>query len=363
MSRTKPAVCLVSCYYDNNYIRTVTLKQALAQSPYELVYVGNKQRGLWRYAEVTIELIKTRLSKRPDIYFLAFRGYEMLPVVRLITIGKPLIIDEFINPLELVVHEQKLVKNRLLAAVLRWGYRLWLRSVQAITTDTASHAKYSAELMKLPLSSYTVLPMSSNEVIFDAGKYQRVGPRDDKFEVFYYGTMLPLHGVDTILGAMELFKDRPDIELTMVGGKAKARQQIEAAQRAGARINYIEWIDFDKFPMAMKRANVCLGGPFGDTVQSQFVITGKTLQQMSLGCPVIIGANHESAMFTDKQNALIVDQGDPKKLAEAIVWAYDNRDRLAEIGRNGRELYRDRFSTDKLAGKVGDLLAKFVKDR
>lgn len=363
MEQRKPLVCLVSCYYDVNYVRTTTIKDALSKGPYDFVHVANRSRNLKRYIEVLAGLIKTRLTKRPDIYFLTFRGYEILPIVRLITLGKPLIFDEFINPLELVVHEQKIIKSPFVAKILRWGYRLWLNFVQAVTTDTASHADYSAELMNLSRDRYTVLPVSTDELTFDADKYSENIEKSQQFQVFYYGSMLPLHGVDVVLNAMEILKDYKDIELLMVGGKKKAQQKIRSATQAGANIHHQDWIDYDKLPLAMKRADICLGGPFGATVQSQFVITGKTYQQLSMARPTIIGMNHESAVFTDKVNALVVEQNNSEKLAESILWANQNRDKLGQIGQNGRKLYQDEFSIDSLTGRIENLLARFVKDR
>ena len=362
MKRQSPLVCLVTCYYDTNYVRTTTLRESARHGSYDYVHVANKKRGIGQYFEVLFGLIKVRLTRNPDVYFLTFRGYEILPIIRLITLGKPLVYDEFINPIELVVHEQKIIKSPMLISVISWGYRLCLKTVQHITTDTRSHAEYSAEMMNIPIDKYTVLPLGTDEETFDFAKHSGIEPDSDKFQVFYYGSMLPLHGVDVVLKAMELLKDYAGIELLMVGGKDRAKQAIEEATNLGARVKHQAWIDYDKLPVAMSKASLCLGGPFGATTQSRYVITGKTYQQLSLSCPTVIGLNKESDVFKDKFNSLIVEQDSPAKLAEAILWAYKNRDQLEEIGRNGRKLYKEKFSMDVLSQKTDDLFAKLFKN-
>ncbi len=120
-----------------------------------------------RYLEVFWKVFVTRIKYRPDIYFQTFRAYESFPIIRLITIGKKFILDEFINPIEHVAYENHFIKpGGTIARIARLGYKLWLLTVQVIVTDTPSHARYSAELMKLPIDRYEPLIVSSDEQVF-----------------------------------------------------------------------------------------------------------------------------------------------------------------------------------------------------
>jgi len=105
---------------------------------------------------------------------------------------------------------------------------------------------------------------------------------------------------------------------------------------------------------------VCLGGPFGGTVQSQFVITGKTYQFMAAARPVIVGANKETGVFTDKQNSLLVPEADAKSMQAVITWATDHPKELQRIGEAGRVLYEQQFSTERIAS---DLRLLFERNR
>lgn len=350
-------ICLLTCYDQPDYIRAKTLRTALGQMPgVELIIIKNRYRGWLRYPEVMAKLLFTRLKHRPDLYFLTFRGYEILPFVRLATLGKPLVFDEFINLIEWAVYEHYKLQPGSLEAKLLWGvYRVWLRTTNLITTDTTSHASYSAKLMRLPIDKYIPLIVSTDEQTFD-GVVGVTKLTTEPFNVFYYGSMLPLQGLTTIIAAMRILKGQ-DVKLTLVGGKAKVAALVERAQRDGLVIDYQAWAPFAKLPGYMQAADICLAGPFGDTVQAQFVIGGKTYQFLRMGRPVIIGRNQESGLWTDKKDALIVEQANPRALAEAILWARHHPAELAKIGQAGKDLYEQKLSNRVLVNQLERLLA------
>lgn len=351
-------ICLITCYNQPDYIRARTLRAAFGGiKAVDLIVIKNKHTGLLRYSEVLGKLIVIRLTKHPDIYFLTFRGYEFLPFVRLVTLGRPLVFDEFINPIEQVVYENHRLKpGGLIATIARLGYKFWLKTVNLIVTDTPSHASYSAELMKLSLDKYLPLIVSTDEQTF-VGTARPPKPKGQPFQVFYYGlNMLPLHGIDTVIEAMHILKYQ-DIELILIGGKTKTKAVIEQAKRSGVRVIYKQWVPFDELPNYIQAADVCLGGPFGGTVQSQFIITGKTYQFLQMGRPVIIGRNLESGLFTDRKDVLMVDQASASALAAAILWAKQHPAELAKIGEAGQQLYRRQLSNRVLAEQLGRLLA------
>src|SRR5690606_30487979 len=106
---------------------------------------------------------------------------------------------------------------------------------------------------------------------------------------------------------------------------------IQASKLQGANIKYIPWVKFNELPRIVARSSICLGGPFGDTVQARMVITGKTYQFMASSKPVIIGDNDAAVVFVDKENCLKVKLANPKALAESILWAKENPKKLQEI--------------------------------
>lgn len=357
MKTTK--VCLITCYNQPDYIRSRTLRAAFRAMPeVELIVVKNKHTNILRYPEVFWKVLVTRIKYHPDIYFQTFRAYESFPIIRLITTGKKFIFDEFINPIEHVAYENHFIKpDGIIASIARLGYKFWLLTVNTIVTDTLSHAKYSAELMKLPIDRYVPLIVSSDEQVFTSNHVSKK-TSDQPFTVFFYGLfMMPLQGLDIILAAMKLLKDQ-DIQLVLIGGKDSTKLKVDAAIAAGANITYKFRVPYEDLATYIKQADVCLGGPFGGTVQAQYVIGGKTYQFISSGKPVIIGKNEESHLWTDKKDALIVDQANAKQLAEAILWAKDHPSELKGIAAAGRQMYDQKLSNKELIRQLRALLAR-----
>lgn len=356
---SKPSIAIVNCYKQPDYVRAVSLRQGLRDSDVfeNVIVVKNTHTGVQRYLDVIIELIKVRFTQNPDVYLLTFRGYEILPFLMLIALGKKVVYDEFINPYEWFVYEhKKFSASSLPGRLLKSAFQFMGRHVTTILADTQSHADYSAELMDIPIQKYKAIPVSTDEETF-----QPIAPRQhDGFRVLYYGNMLPLHGVQYVIDAATKLADHKDIIFHLVGGKEEVARRVEDAVAEGAHIEYDEWIPYAQLPEAFAQSDLCLGGPFGGTVQSQFVVTGKTYQFMAAEKPAVIGANKESHVFKDGIDSLIVPEANPDALAEAILWAKDHPMELQKIAAAGRQLYEKEFSNKRVADDLRDLFTTLL---
>ncbi|MDQ3123749.1 MAG: glycosyltransferase family 4 protein [bacterium] len=345
-------VAIITCYEQPDYVRAVVLRRALSQIVgIKLTIVKNSNKNSLRYLEIIWKLLNLRIRQNPDIYLITFRGYEILPLVRIFGAGKKIIFDEFINPIEWFVYEHKKIKpNGLVRKSLQKIYTELLNGTQIILTDTIAHASYSANLLDLPLAKYKVIPVGTDEQVF---KVMSDIEKEVKFTVFYYATMLPLHGLTIIFKAAERVNAKnKEVLFVIVGNKPGLKKLINKSVLKGANIKHIEWLKFEALADYARRSHLCLGGPFGNTPQAQMVITGKTYQFMSAGLPTVIGGIKDNTPFIDKQNCLLVQQGNADALSEVILWAADHPQELGEIGAKGRELFMQNFSTAQIAKKL-----------
>jgi glycosyltransferase involved in cell wall biosynthesis len=348
-------IAVITCYDQQDYIRAKGLRAAFGAAPdVELRVVRNRHKGLLRYIEVPLRILALRFRGWPDAYVITFRGYEMLLFMCLTFTRKPIIFDEMINFVE-YYQEHGVVKSGTLPyKLLRVLYAWQLRRCHTVIADTDAHADYSAEVCAIPREKYLVLPVSADEQL--CRPYPEIKRVQKPFTVFYYGTLTPLHGAEWVLEAAKLLKDNPDIHFNIVGGRDKARQACEEAVKAGAHVTYEEWLPFDQLFRRAAAAGLCLGGPFGKTLQSQFVITGKTYQFLASGAPVLVGQNKVSGQFKDKQNCLLVPPADPQAIADAISWAAAHPKEMARIAQTGRALYENHFAQSIVNDKVRALV-------
>jgi glycosyltransferase involved in cell wall biosynthesis len=315
--------------------------------------------------EMAQRLYQLRRDERPDVWVLTFRGYELLPLVLLLAGRRPVIFDEFIQPVE-VVAEHRFMKGNTLVSRLMSGwkllaplYYLMLKRCATILMDTEAHAEYAAGMSGVDRSKYLALPVGTDESLFHVPKRRA---HADEFQVFYYGNMLPLHGVQYVIEAADRLKKRSGITFTIVGGDNTVAQAVERAVAKGAHLTYEPWVPFEELPHAITAANLVLGGPFGDTVQSHNVITGKTYQSLACGAPTVVGKSKATAeLFRDQENCLMVQQASADDLAKAILWAQAHPDELAAIGQHGRKLFEQHFTAKQIAKRLRRVILPLVR--
>ncbi len=347
--------CYILCYYFPEFVRTATLLQALRQIKSLTLYEAlNTSCGWLRYGQTLSRLLWIRLRHQPDFYILGFRGYELFWLVRLITWGKPLIFDHMMSPYDSLVNEKhRLSPHSWLARFVHWYERGILHTTDVVLTDTVMHQTYFARLLKVNPQKIFPLHVAADETVFTPCSQKPQTTASEVFSVFFYGSFLPLHGIEVILQAASRLLGKP-IELTLVGGHKQDLRPFHAlcSQLNLTNITHIPWIDYVDLPQWACQADLCLGGPFGNTGQGRRVITGKTYQFLALGQPTVIGEAEKNEHFINQHNCLLVPQGDPEALAESIAWAADHRQELAEIGHRGYTLYQQEFSVTRLRDQL-----------
>jgi len=359
-------VCYVLSYRSPDYTRTGVLCAALKSLPeIELIEARNTRPGLLRYVETLLRLFLARLSKEPDCYILGFRGHEFFWLIRLLTLGKPLILDQMMSPYDSLTRERKMISvGGLLDRVLYSYERFALRKADLILTDTSLHQDYLSRLFGIPSKKIHPVCMGADESIFCPPPSDRKQQsREGFFRCLFYGSFLPLHGMDVILKAAALLREEP-VHFEIIGGKGKALRnfQILGRQLGIKKLSHECWVDYERLPERIADADLCLAGPFGGTGQAKRIITGKAFQCLAMGKPVVIGEITADEGMQNRVNCLIVKQGNAKELAEAIRWGLHNQEALAAIGRRGRDLYEDRFSLPRIRDELRESLRCLFPD-
>ncbi|MFX0203794.1 MAG: glycosyltransferase [Candidatus Hodarchaeota archaeon] len=353
VNKSRTGVCYILCYYFPRYVRTKTLIDALKRlDRLELHQAINTSTGIFRYFENLWRLLAIRIKHNPDYYILGFRGYEIFWIVRAITLGKTLIFDHMMSPYDSWLNEGRRIRKGGIVDKLVYAYeKSTLRHSEVILTDTTIHKEYFAKLFQISPNKIHAIPVGADEDLFKrlpSYEYERTD-REFSFEVFFYGSFLPLHGVDIILRAAAILRDMP-IQFTVVGGQGKDLSDFHQMirQLELENVNHREWVDYEELPQWIRGADICLGGPFGNTGQARRVVTGKTFQFLAMGKPTIVGEIDQNYGFEDKSNCLLVRQGDAQALADAILWGFNHKYKLDAIGQQGWELYNNDFSVNSI---------------
>jgi len=351
--KSSSKVCYILSYKTPNYVRTTALVNALALIPeIKLFQARNKSKGILRYVETFLKFLQIRFKENPDVYIIGFRGHEMYWLYRVFVLRKIFVFDEMMSPYDSIVNERKILsKSNLIAKIIYKLEKSILQNSNLVLTDTNIHSKFFSKTFEIDLKKIKVIPVGTDEKLFDMKMVEQIDLGKD-FTVFFYGTFLPLHGIDIVLRAASLLKKYP-IKFVIVGGRGNERaiknfnSQMEELELEN--VTHYDWVDFTDLPRYIKSSDLCLGGPFGGTPQARRVVTGKTYQFLHMGKATVIGKIGEGFGFVDKENCLLVNQNNENDLAEAILWGYENRERLVEIGWNGKILFEKRFSYKEIS--------------
>lgn len=355
-------VAYVLAYRAPDYIRTESLLKALSACPnVQLSVARNTTHGLGRYIETWRAVRRLRAREAPDVYVLGFRGHEFFWAMRWLSGGKPLLFDALMSPYAALHDERKTsVTRRALAWLLYPLERSTLRHADIVLTDTQLHAEFYAREFGVSTSSLCAVPIGAIDAPVTLS--ENVVADREMFRVLFYGSFLPLHGIDVILEATKKLVDLP-IHFDFVGGTTTHKRQLQRAfeTRDATTYSHRSWVPFeDLLALDIPMADLVLGGPFGDTPQARRVVTGKAVQALALGRATVIGCIDEEYGFVDQHNCLLVKQADSMALAQAIRWAFDHRDQLPMIGKRGRQLFAERFSTIAIMAALAPALERLT---
>jgi len=357
-------VCYILSYRAPNYVRTTSIVSALKLNKnINLFPCINTNTGLRRYFETISSLIKTKRKHDPDIYILGFRGHEIFWLVRLITRGKPLIFDSLMSPYHSLWDDKKFgALGKIVGFFVFFFEKKVLNSSDFIFTDTQAHISYLHNTFSIPEIKIAALPVGSSEN--KTGTKSPATPNNlqhlpaDRLKVLFYGSFLPLHGIDVLTDLINQCINLP-ICFIFIGGKGKPlRKFLKAIDNSPKNcVTHIPWVEYDELVNnIIPNVDIGLGGPFGNTPQAQKVITGKTSQFLSQGITTVVGKVDCETSFLDRDNCLLVNQGCSSEIRRQLEWACSNKHKLPSIGIKGHDLYQRQLSIKKIDTIIQEVL-------
>lgn len=302
------------CGREGAYPRNQSVIQALGQLGTVRAIYPRGGRLSFNLARLSVRAFFSA-SQHQDAYFVGFYGQPLVLAVRTRWRG-PLVFDAFLSTYDTYCFDRRVFAPR------SWFGRLafWLdkRSCELadiVVLDTHAHAHYFHTTFGVPKDKLRVLYVGCDETHF-----RPLGqPEPDPPVVLFYGSFLPLHGVDVIVQAAHLMRHDP-VRFRIVGGGQSEQAVRQLAERLSAtNIEFLPPVPYSALPQLIATSTICLGGHFGGTAKAGRVIAAKAFQCMAMGKPTILGDNPANReLFTHGRDAWMVRMNDPSALAEGI---------------------------------------------
>ena len=281
-------------------------------------------------------VIRYLLMPRHDAVFIGYLGLVDIlviwPLARLR--GVPIVWDVFIPVYNMVVEDRRLVQpGRFLARILYVIEKFGASVADLVILDTKAHCSYFARFYGLPERKPLRVLVGAEDDVFrrcERRNWRNTNP--DTVTVLFYGQFIPLHGVDTIIGAARLAA-REDIDWVIVGSGQEAPQMRERLRDEPLpRLKWIPWAPYAELMQWIGRADICLG-IFGATDKAARVIPNKVFQIIAAGAPLITRDSPaiRELLSDNMPGVYLVPPADPEAIVDAIHRFRGTRSSLQDV--------------------------------
>lgn len=311
--------CLFITTKNLDYIRNSQEINWLSKKDNKLEIIGSRDKSyIKRMVKVYTKLLTTDFNKYDEI-FVGFAPQLIIPVFynkfkAYKKTGKKLSIDFFISVYDTFVCDRKKFKKGSLLA--RYSMHVDKKSLvlaDEIIVDTKAHGEYFVKEFNADRSKIKVLYLEADKKIYHPMKVEKPEEYKDKLLVLYFGSVLPLQGVEYVLQAIDLLKDEDDIHFIVIG-PVKNKKESENA-------TYIPWLSQEELAKTIAYADVCLAGHFNaDIDKARRTIPGKAYIYRAMDKPMILGDNPANReLFDDFMDGIeFCKMSDAKSLADSI---------------------------------------------
>jgi lipopolysaccharide/colanic/teichoic acid biosynthesis glycosyltransferase len=190
---------------------------------------------------------------------------------------------------------------------------------------------------------------------------ERPKPGNGHLTVLYSGTHGLVHGMDAILDAAEILKREGRVRFLMVGdGVAKDALVTEAHDRGLDNVCFRPSEPPESLVGTIREADVCLAtttpGSFGGGT-----IPVKIFDYMACARPVVAAVSGDAAaVVRDAGGGLVVEPGNGREIAGAVLGLLGDESERDRMGRSGREYVLRHYSRSDLSRRMTSILEETV---
>lgn len=300
-----------------DYLRNVQEIRLLKEEAAVVDVLGYKDKSyIKRLLKIYCRLLFGSVKKY-DSVFIGFAPQLILPFFSFKLKKKTILMDFFISVYDTMVFDRKKFKDGSLPAKLcKWLDKKCIHAADYVISDTSAHGDYFSEEFELERDKINTLYLEADTSIYNRKKYTRPEKLKSKFVVLYFGSILPLQGVEVILEAIDNIKDKADMYFYIIGPLGNNAKKV-----CDAAVEYIDWLPQEELAKYIGYSDLCLAGHFNkDINKAKRTIPGKAYIYEAMGKPMILGENpatHE--LYKEDDKHIFVEMGNAKALAERIM--------------------------------------------
>lgn len=242
------------------------------------------------------------------------------------------------------------------APVKLWQDLLSFRHCEILIAETEENRLYYARKFKIPESSIHCVYIGVDTDIF-----QPIKNEEDKntFDIGFYGSFIPLQGIEKIIETANLLKDQDDIRFHLIGsgyGFEKIKKLVK--QKKLHQVIFHGWIPHHQLPQAISRFDLCLG-IFGTSLKSNCVIPNKIFHYAAMKkCIMTKDSPAIREIFTDRKD-IILCKAEADDMASKILDVKKNSIDYQTIENNAFQLISRNYNEISIADRLVSILRAY----
>jgi glycosyltransferase involved in cell wall biosynthesis len=189
----------------------------------------------------------------------------------------------------------------------------------------------------------------------------------DSIVVGYVGTFVSWHGIEELIDAsVELTKCVPNVKFLMVGPYFESAREYAQRKMVEDIFIFTGPVPYENVPALINAMDIAVApyNPLKSALRSKYGIGSplKIFEYMACGKPVI--TTHVEPIpkvVKHMKNGILIPPGDPKALAKAILTLTQNRQKMEELGEEGRQTVLMKYSWESFAKRLNEILREVIE--
>tara|TARA_R110002072_G_scaffold100107_5_gene220410 strand:+ start:33726 stop:34883 length:1158 start_codon:yes stop_codon:yes gene_type:complete len=265
-----------------------------------------------------------------------------------------IILDAFISLYDAIVLDRELIRKESWSAKLIFSIeRRAFNTADHVIVDTKNNADYYSSLFNLSLEKFVPIPLATDERVFQPTPY--IAEKDSVCRVLFIGTLIPLHGIRTIIAAIDILKEHQNISFHIIGdGQDAAYVSKYASQKSKYFTWNKSWCSSEELALEITRSDICLG-IFGSTNKTQRVCPYKIYHYARIGRPIITAKTEWVDSIFINSNEMpfsLVDANDPSQLADQILQLARAPKMRLSLANKSSDFFASQLSVSKSTEKL-----------
>ncbi|OGS22787.1 MAG: hypothetical protein A2252_10705 [Elusimicrobia bacterium RIFOXYA2_FULL_39_19] len=341
------------CYFgtfEPTYQRNRIIRKGLEKNSHEVILCNTQYSGFMKvYVKLFFKWLK--LNKNIDVIIVGETGFVLMPLAKMIGLlwGKPVILDAFFSVYQMNVYDRKLIpENSFAAKKMYLIEKIGCLLADAIILDTFAHIDYFKRTFFLYHKKFLRILVGADSEVFDCKKYQHQ-VREKCFTVLFWGTFIPLHGIEYIVKAAKRLENQKDIVFKIIGMGQTYQEIVTIINELDIKnIELIGTVDEGILPGLIAKSDICLG-IFNNSDKARNVLPHKVYQALAMKKPVITAETRAAAeVLKNGETAVFCEIANDESLAYEIMYLKNSPELRNKIGEKGYTLYIETLTPEKV---------------